>query len=256
MRSSILIHHVRYLSVIAMAFLSWMEPAKAASQIRNIVLVHGAFSDGSCWSEVIKLLQQKGYKVTAVQNPLTSLAADVSATQRVLERQVGDTLLVGHSWAGAVITVAGNFDRVKRLVYISALVPDSGQSVGEMLASLNAPMDSLKPDIRGDVWLDDASVYKNVMAFDLPIQKIRVLTAIEQPIQASAFQDKVSHAAWRDKPSWYLLTENDNALKPEVQRQIATHIKARITPIKSSHMSMLSHPSQVADLIDRAAKGS
>jgi len=187
---------------------------EAASGLRDIVLVHGAFADGSSWARVIDILQRKGYHVTAVQNPLTSLADDVAATRRVLERQKGKVLLVGHSWAGAVVTEAGNAPNVKGLVYLSALVPDSDESVGELLARLQAPMDGLKPDGNGLIWLDDPAAFRQVMAGDLPAPTVRLLAAAQQPIAASAFGGKVVHAAWRDKPSWYLVTEDDHALAP------------------------------------------
>ncbi|GES53629.1 alpha/beta hydrolase [Rhizobium sp. NBRC 114257] len=230
------------------------EAAPAPVAVRNIVLVHGAFADGSSWVSVIERLQARGYHVTAVQNPLTSLADDVAATNRVLRRQTGDVLLVGHSWAGAVITEAGNASNVKGLVYLSALVPDSGESVADLLTRLNAPMSGMTPDSEGLIWLDDAAAYRQVMAADVPAEKAAELAAIQQPIAAAAFGAKVGHAAWQDKPSWYLRTENDNALPPAVQQTMAQQIKAQITSIPSSHMSLVSHPDAVVDLIDRAAR--
>ncbi|MDV2900291.1 alpha/beta hydrolase [Phytobacter diazotrophicus] len=223
------------------------------SIIKNIVLVHGAFTDGSSWSAVTALLQAKGYNVTAVQNPLTSLNDDVAATERVLQRQHGDVLLVGHSWGGAVITQAGNAENVKGLVYLSALVPDSGESVTDTLTRLNAPMSGMQPDNNGLIWLDNPEIFQNVMANDLPEPQARLLAAAQQPIAAKAFNEKVNHAAWRNKPSWYLVTENDNALNPAVQNLLAREAGANITHLPSSHMSMVSHPKDVAALIDKAA---
>ncbi|KAF1020866.1 MAG: Pyrethroid hydrolase [Paracidovorax wautersii] len=225
-----------------------------AGAVRNIVLVHGAFADGSSWSAVVKALQRKGYRVTAVQNPLTSLADDVAATRRVLARQQGPVLLVGHSWAGAVITEAGNADNVKGLVYLSALVPDSGESVVDLLARLNAPMEGLQPDAQGLVWLDDPEAYRQVMAGDVAPARARVLAATQQPISASAFSGRISQAAWHGKPSWYLLTTQDNALAPRVQRRIASDIGAHVQSLASSHMSMISRPRAVADFIGQAAR--
>jgi pimeloyl-ACP methyl ester carboxylesterase len=223
-------------------------------QLKNIVLVHGAFADGSSWAAVTERLQSKGYHVTAVQNPLSSLNDDITATQRVLERQQGDVLLVGHSWAGAVITEAGNTPKVKGLVYLSALVPDNGESVADLLQRLNAPMEGMAADKNGLIWLDDAQAFHHVMANDLPASQARVWAAAQQPIAALAFTQKVRHAAWHDKPAWYLLTENDNALKPATQVRIATEMGARLSRLPSSHMSMLSHPDDVAALIDKAAR--
>lgn len=223
------------------------------SIIKNIVLVHGAFTDGSSWSAVTALLQAKGYNVTAVQNPLTSLNDDVAATERVLQRQHGDVLLVGHSWGGAVITQAGNGENVKGLVYLSALVPDSGESVTDTLTRPNAPMSGMQPDNNGLIWLDNPEMFQNVMANDLPEPQARLLAAAQQPIAAKAFNEKVNHAAWRNKPSWYLVTENDKALTPAVQNLLAREAGANITHLPSSHMSMVSHPKHVAALIDKAA---
>lgn len=221
--------------------------------VRNIVLVHGAFTDGSSWLPVIERLQRKGYHVTAVQNPLTSLSDDVAATRRVLERQKGGVILVGHSWAGAVVTEAGNADNVQGLIYLSALVPDAGESVDDMLGRLAAPMDGLTPDRDGLLWLDDPTAYRQVMAGDLPVSKARLLSATQQPISVRAFADKVTAAAWRKKPSWYLVTTNDKALQPQVQRALAQYIGATTITLKSSHMSPISRPDAVVSLIELAA---
>ncbi|WP_017906722.1 alpha/beta fold hydrolase [Pseudomonas asplenii] len=247
----------RLATAVGLAMLFGGTQANAAPTpggVRNIVLVHGAFADGSSWSQVIPRLQAMGYHVTAVQNPLTSLADDVTATVRVLRRQKGDVLLVGHSWAGAVITQAGNANNVKGLVYLSALVPDSGESVADLLERLKAPMDGLVPDAEGLIWLDDPQVFHQLMAADLPLKKAQVLAAIQQPIAAASFAGKIRHAAWHDKPSWYLQTKNDQALRPDVQQAIAQWIGAQVISIDSSHLSLLSHPDEVARLIDRAAR--
>lgn len=174
--------------------------------------MHGAFADGSSWSTVIGLLLQRGYQVTTVQNPLTSLAADVDATLKVIERQPGDVFLVGHSWGGAVVTQAGNHSKVHGIVYLSAMVPDSNESGVELLTRLKAPMEGMKPDKNGLIWLDDANAYAQVMAADVLMHEVRQLAAVQQPIAAAAFAEKVQHAAWRDKPSWYLVTEGDHVL--------------------------------------------
>lgn len=223
-------------------------------KIKNIVLVHGAFADGSSWNDVITRLQRLGYHVTAVQNPLTSLRDDVRATQRILARQQGDVLLVGHSWAGAVITEAGNAANVRGLVYLSALAPDSGESVADALARLKAPMEGMAPDKEGFIWLDNAQAFHDVMANDVPSDKVEILTAVQQPVAAGAFSEKVKRAAWHYKPSWYLLTENDNALNPSVQREFAIQMGATVTTLNSSHMSMVSQPDAVVQMIDKAAR--
>ncbi|MBB6253266.1 alpha/beta fold hydrolase [Nitrospirillum iridis] len=228
--------------------------ASTTPPLRNIVLVHGAFTDGSSWYPVISRLQAMGYHVTAVQNPLTSLADDVSATEKVLRRQTGGVLLVGHSWGGAVITQAGGAANVKGLVYLSALAPDSGESVSDLLQTLGAPMEGFTPDADGLIWLDDPARFHQVMAADLPMEKARALAAIQQPIATVGFAAKIRKAAWREKPSWYLRTTQDEALPPAIQQAIAQRIGAKTVSIASSHMSLLSHPDQVARLIDGAAR--
>jgi pimeloyl-ACP methyl ester carboxylesterase len=243
---------LRTLGLFALPLLATAAPVHP--QVRNVVLVHGAFVDGSSWSEVIVLLRRKGYHVTAVQNPLTSLADDVAATRRVLDRQDGDVILVGHSWAGAVVTEAGNADKVKGIVYLSALVPDTGESVSDLLARLHAPMEGMAPDAEGRVWLNDPVAYAHVLAGDVPEAKVAVMAAVAPPMAVEAFSGKVSRAAWRDKPTWYLMTERDNALPLDVQQRIAKAIDAHRVVLSSSHLSPLSHPADVARLIDEAAQ--
>lgn len=241
---------------VALCLLFMSNPPLMAQDlgIKNIVLVHGAFADGSSWSTVIALLQERGYHVTAVQNPLTSLKDDVAATERVLKRQNDNVLLVGHSWAGAVITQAGNATNVKGLVYLSALVPDSNQSVSDALARFNAPMKGMEADNNGLIWLDKPELFHQVMANELSIKQSLLLSSVQQPIAAAAFNEKVNSAAWREKPSWYLITENDNALAPSVQADFAREAGAHITRIHSDHLSMISHPKEVAALIIKAAQ--
>ncbi|MDY1547086.1 alpha/beta fold hydrolase [Luteibacter sahnii] len=233
------------------SFLSWA--VHATPPVRDVVLVHGAFTDGSSWSTVISGLQRDGYRVTAVQNPLTSLADDVAATQRVLARQGGDVVLVGHSWGGAVVTEAGNAANVKAIVYLSALVPDSGESVATLLKRLDAPMTGMTPDSDGLLWLTDPDAYRRTMAGDLPKGRVEHLASVAPPIAASAFDDSVSHAAWRDKPAWYLVTVGDGALPSNVQRAIAERIHAQTSSVASSHLSPVSHPMAVVKLIEKAA---
>ena len=165
------------------------------TMIKNIVLVHGAFVDGSSYRQVIQSLQAKGYQVTAVQNPLTSLDADVSTVKQVLDRQDGDVVLVGHSWGGVVISEAGKHEKVKRLVYLSAIVPDSNENAGQALSRHGASSEGLTPDEKGVIWLPNAQVYQNVMANDLPLNKTSVLWATQTPIHAVAFSQTVATPA-------------------------------------------------------------
>ncbi|WP_028715959.1 alpha/beta fold hydrolase [Pantoea ananatis] len=239
--------------LLGLTLLSTQIMAEAAA-IKNIVLVHGAFTDGSSWKAVITQLQHKGYHVTAVQNPLTSLQDDVNATEHVIARQQGPVLLVGHSWGGVVVADAANDPKVKGMVFLSALVPNSGESAADLLQRLHAPMTGMLADSHGLIWLDSADHFAEIMAGDVPEALVRELTAVQQPIAARAFDDKVKRAAWKSKPSWYLLTTDDKALPPAVQTRIAASIGASIERIASSHMSLVSHPEQVAALIDRAAR--
>ncbi len=229
-------------------------PASKLPRVPNVVLVHGAFADGSSWTEVITRLQSAGFAVTAVQNPLTSLSDDVAATKRVLERQDGPVVLVGHSWGGAVITQAGDAANVSALVYVSALAPDAGESMQD-LQQHGAPaegMQNVRPDKSGLLWVD-ASSYAHALAADLPPARVRVLTAVQQPIAASAFAEKVTAAAWRRKPSWFILSEADQALSPDLQRWMAERMHAQVTAVPSSHMSLISHADVVARVVEKAA---
>lgn len=196
----------------------------------------------------------KDYNVTAVQNPLTSLADDVAATKRVLERQDGPVVLVGHSWGGAVITETGMSPNVAALVYVSALAPDAGESVADLQqhGPTSPGMQGARPDSNGLLWFDTAS-YRDALAADVPDERARVLAAVQQPVAVSCFGAKLSAAAWRDKLSWYLLSDKDNALAPDLQRWMAQRMKANTVTVPSSHMSLISHADAVAALIDIAA---
>lgn len=234
-----------FLSFSSLAF--GQTPAKAHSIIKNIVLVHGAFTDGSSYQKVIHLLQQKGYQVTAVQNPLTSLEDDVSAVKQVLDRQTQDVVLVRHSWA------AGNHPKVKKLVYLSAIVPDSKENAAQALARHHASTEGLSPDENGMIWLPDANTYQNVMVHDLPLDEVNLLFATQPPIKASAFSERIGQAAWATKPSYYLLTEQDNALPLKAQQSFAAMLNAKTKQIATSHFSLRAQPHAVAEWIEQAA---
>jgi len=223
-------------------------------RITRIVLVHGAFVDGSSWAPVVARLQAMGYQVTAVQNGLRSLADDVASTEQVLRRQPGKVLLVGHSWGGVVISQAGNAPNVAGLVYLSALAPDSGESAAALLQRLGAPMAGLTPDRDGLIWLDTPAQFRRLLAGDLPLARVRQLTAVQQPLAAHSFAEPVTQAAWRSKPSWYLQTERDNAVPLAAQSAMAQQMGAKVRKLRSSHLSMLSRPTAVAAWIDRAAR--
>ena len=222
----------------------------------NIVLVHGAWADGSSWSKVIPLLQEKGYNVTAVQIPLTSLADDVAVTKRLLALQNGPTILVGHSYGGAVITAAGaNASNVVGLVYISAFAPDSGEVLGELNGRMPAApgQANFRPDAEGFLWIDPKA-FPESFAQDVDPVQARVMAAVQKPLSASIFGDKVTRAAWKSKPSWYLVSENDRIINPDLERFMAKRIGAReVVSISSDHASLVSHPTDVTKLITDAA---
>lgn len=217
----------------------------------NIVLVHGAWADGSGWQRVHDDLQARGHRVTIVQNPLTSLADDVAAVHRVLARQEGPTLLVGHSYGGAVITEAGNAANVAGLVYVAAFVPDAGESVASLTAG--GPPPPLQPSKDGFLFFD-LNVFPQAFAQDLPAAHGAFLAASQVPPAGVAFGTPVTTPAWKSRRSWFVLPADDRVIPPAAQEQMAQRAKAAITRVPGSHMVYLSQPQAVADAIDAAAK--
>jgi pimeloyl-ACP methyl ester carboxylesterase len=221
----------------------------------SIVLVHGAFADGTGWRHVIPLLEKDGYSVTAVQNPLTSLADDVSATKRVIEAQKVPVVLVGHSYGGAVITAAATGStQVKALVYIAAFAPDAGDSLGSLLKSM-APSDigpALVPDAGGFLSIDRAK-FHDVFAKDVSPSEARIMAATQKPIFGPIFETPVQGAAWKTVSSWYLLASEDRAINPELQRFMAKRIGAKTSEVKASHVPFITRPKEVVKIIEEAA---
>ena len=232
-----------------------MQPAAEGQRVNNIVLVHGAFADGSGWRGVYDELVARGYRVTAVQNPLTSLSDDVAATERVIARQSGPTILVGHSYGGTVITQAGTDPKVAGLVYVSALAPDVGESTGDQFAEIPAPpafVIETGPDGYGFV---DMEKFKSGFAGDTTDPDAAFLRDSQVPINMEIFGTKVSQAAWRSKPSWAVVATEDSAIDPRLLRQTAERIGAKSTEVKGSHVVFITQPKAVADVIDQAARG-
>jgi pimeloyl-ACP methyl ester carboxylesterase len=221
----------------------------------NIVLVHGAWADGSCWSSVIERLQADGFQVRAPQFPMSSLADDVARLRQVLEFQDGPTLVVGHSYGGQIMTALGvSAPNVVGLVYVAAFGLDEGESLGALL-SQGPPTPALAhlfTDTRGFAWLSEDD-FVNHFAADVDPTKARVLYAVQQPLATSAFGDVMGVPAWKSLPSWYLVAQNDEALAPDAERQFAARMGATTVEIPSSHVPMVSHPNEVADLIEKAA---
>jgi pimeloyl-ACP methyl ester carboxylesterase len=222
--------------------------------IGTVVLVHGAFADGSCWAKVIPLLTKRGLKALAVQNPLSSLADDVVATHRVVNMQEGPVLMVGHSWGGAVITEAGNHPKVKALVYVAAGAPDSGQSFdGWWKPYKPAPgATEIKPYGEGYVALTLEGVRKHFVQ-DVPADEADIVYATQGPLAVKCFSDTISEAAWRSKRSWYIVAARDETIPPDVQRDSASRMGAETLVLQSSHVPMLSQPEVVAEFIANAA---
>jgi pimeloyl-ACP methyl ester carboxylesterase len=221
----------------------------------NIVLVHGAWADGSSWSSVIERLQAHGYRVTAPQFPLTSLADDVARLRHMLALQDGPTVVAGHSYGGQVMTALGNdAPNVVGLVYIAAFGLDEGESLGGLLAQ-GPPTPALAHqfvDDEGFVWLTEDD-FVNHFAGDVDPVKAKVLYAVQQPLSTSAFSDVMSVPAWKSLPSWYLVAQDDQALPADAERMFATRMGATTIEVRAGHLAMVSHPAEVVNLTEAAA---
>jgi pimeloyl-ACP methyl ester carboxylesterase len=237
--------------------ISLMLPCMAMAQgaeEKTVVLIHGAFADGSSWDKVIPILQAKGLKVVAVQNPLTSLADDVAAGKRVIDEQSGPVILVGHSWGGTVITQLGDDAKVASLVYVAAFAPDVGESSNDLgKGGRPAPGSAqIRSDSTGFLHLTPEGVAKD-LAQDLPAAQTKVMAVTQGPIFAKAFDENVTKAAWKTKPSWFIVAENDRMIPPDLERAMATKIGAKITALPTSHVPMQSRANDVAAVIVAAA---
>jgi pimeloyl-ACP methyl ester carboxylesterase len=221
----------------------------------NIVLIHGAWADGSSWSGVIERLQAEGFQVRAPQFPLTSLADDVARLRQVLEFQDGPTIVAGHSYGGQIITALGpDAPNVVGLVYIAAFGLDEGESLGALLSQgpVTPALAHLFTDSRGFGWLSEDD-FVNHFAGDVEPTRARVLYAVQQALASSAFTDVMGVPAWKSLPSWYLVAQNDEAIPPDAERQFAQRMGANTVEIPSSHVAMVTHPAEVAELIVKAA---
>lgn len=225
-----------------------------AQNIKNVVLVHGAFADGSGYQALYNELVKKGFKVTVVQNPLSSLEADVAATKHALDRQDGPTILAGHSWGGVVITEAGNHPKVAGLVYIAAFQPDKGESGLQWGQSLPPHPDNgiTAPDENGIVYFSKEK-YHTGFAGDISKEQADFMYAAQGEFYAKAFATPVTNAAWRTKPSFGIVATEDKAIVPDIQRNMYKRSNTKITEIKASHVVFISQPKKVADVIIEAA---
>lgn len=238
------------------------QPALTAVTARSnaaakptIVLVHGAFADASGWDAVIRILQAKGYEVSAVQNPLTSYAADIEATKRLIDAQTGPTVVVAHSYGGAVITAAaaGN-PNVKSLVYLAAFANDIDEPLGALLEKYpSKAVPTFRPDAAGLLYIDRAKFHE-IFAQDLPLVQTNVMAVTQKPLASSAFGATTKVAAWRNTPTWFVVAQRDNVINPDLERFFAKRMGATTTEINSSHVVFMSHPKEVVAVIESAAR--
>jgi pimeloyl-ACP methyl ester carboxylesterase len=220
-------------------------PPKAS----NVVLVHGLFADGSSWSEVIARLQAAGLNVTAVQNPLTTLPEAVASAQRVLDRQDGPTVLVGHSFSGMIVTEAGVHPKVSALVYVAARAPDAGEDYAALAKTFLASPASAGILFDGNEGRLSEEAFLRDFAGDLPEAKAKVLYAVQEPFQKALLTGKTTHAAWRSKPSYYAVSTEDRTINPDLERFMAKRMNAKTIEVKASHLSLISHPDAITRLI-------
>jgi len=222
----------------------------------NIVLVHGAWADGSCWSGVIESLQSEGYAVTAPQFSLTALGDDVARLRQVVARQAGPTIVAGHSYGGQIITaLAAETQNIVGLVYVAAFAIDQGESLGGLLAQGPVPpaLVNQMVDEQGYVWLSEDD-FTSHFAADVDAARARVMFAVQQPLHASAFEDVMGAPAWRSLPTWYSVSTRDEAIPPDAERMFAQRMEASTVEVGASHVAMVSHPVEVARLIQTAAE--
>jgi len=232
-----------------------MSQAGAANGVKNVVLVHGGFVDGSGWEGVYRLLKKGGFSVTIVQNPTVSLAGDVAVTKRALAAQGGQAILVGHSYGGAVITEAGNDPNVAGLVYVAAFAPDKGESVASLIKDPvpGAPVPPILPPQDGFLFLDRAK-FAASFAADVASDAAAFMADAQVPWGVEALSGAITQPAWRSKPSWYLVASDDKMIPPDAQRAMSKRAGATVVEVKGSHAVYVSQPQAVARLIEEAAK--
>jgi pimeloyl-ACP methyl ester carboxylesterase len=223
--------------------------AQPATKARNVVLVHGLFADGSSWSEVIARLQAAGLNATAVQNPLTTLPEAVASAERVLARQDGPTVLVGHSFSGMIVTEAGMHPNVSAVVYVAARAPDAGEDYAALAKTFPTPPASAGIVFDGDEGRLSEEAFLRDFAGDLPEAKAKVLYAVQEPFHKALLTGKTTHAAWRSKPSFYVVSTEDRTINPDLERFMAKRMGAKTIEVKASHLSLISQPDAITRLI-------
>ena len=245
--------YLKMAAVASVALLSGIlsPPAGAAEPVKNIVLVHGAWADGSGWQGVYDILTKDGFKVSVVANPDTGIPDDVAATQRVLDRQDGPVILVGHSYGGVVITEAGVDPKVVGLVYVAAFAPDVGEVGGQFLPKGPLPITVSKDGLA----FFNRDAFLAAFAPDVPMPQRVFMADSQVPLAVSTLGTPITAAAWKSKPTWYLVAADDKIIPPDVERMYATRMKAVTREVASSHVAYVSHPVETAKLIEDAAKG-
>ena len=244
---------VSILAAIATSSVLQRADAQGVPNARNVVLVHGLFADGSCWSEVIARLQPKGIQVTAVQNPLTTLDDAVAETQRVLDRQDGPTVLAGHSFSGMIVTEAGVHPNVSAVVYVAARAPDAEEDYAALASKFPTPPATAGIVFDGDEGRLTEAAFLRDFAGDLPEARAQVLYAVQQPFHKALLTGKTKHAAWRSKPSFYAVSTDDRTINPDLERFMAKRMGAKTIEVKASHLALISQPDTIAALILEAA---
>lgn len=244
-----------FLASAAVALISTIGyAAPASAEAKEIVLVHGTLVDGSGWRAVYDILKKDGYRVSIVQQPLTTLEADVAATRRVLDRQQGPVVLVGQSYGGTVISVAGDDPKVKALVYVAALQPDVGESTADLNVRMPAAAPSADLKMAGEFLYMDPSRFAANVAADVPVATAEFMAASQAPTSPAIFSTKLSVAAWRTKPSYGIVATEDRSINPDLQRFMYKRAGAKITEIRASHAVYISQPHAVANVIETAAR--
>jgi pimeloyl-ACP methyl ester carboxylesterase len=221
--------------------------------VRNVVLVHGAFADGSGWKPVADILSQDGYTVSIVEEPETSLADDVAATNRILDRQSGPAVLVGHSYGGAIITEAGNNALVASLVYVAAFAPDEGEKLGPLLGSIAPAANSIAPTADGYLLIDQTK-FPADFAADVPAAEAHFMAISQVPLNGSILSTPITAPAWKTKPSYGIIATQDRMINPDLERSMYKRAGAKVTEIKGSHAIFVSQPHAVANVIEQAAR--
>ena len=243
-----------FASIIAAGAVSTLIQGKAAAaqpapKVQNVVMVHGLFADGSSWSEVIARLQAAGLNATAVQNPLTTLPEAIASAERVLARQDGPTVLVGHSFSGMIVTEAGMHPNVSAVVYVAARAPDAGEDYAALAKTFPTPPASAGIVFDGDEGRLSEEAFLRDFAGDLPEAKAKVLYAVQEPFHKALLTGKTTHAAWRSKPSFYAVSTEDRTINPDLERFMAKRMGARTIEVKASHLSLISQPDAITRLI-------